>query len=99
MFQTNFDSGERVPKSTLIKTNVNISPEFILEIKTISAETDENMLRPKQISCMSKFCPCGKDKKEKPLKSWKKSKQGIKIESTAQSQPQIVCNTYLIKGA
>lgn len=55
----------------MIKTNVNISPEFILEIKTISAETDENMLRSKQISGMSKFCPYGKREKKKKLEKLK----------------------------
>lgn len=43
----NINYWERVPNSALIKINVNISPEFILDIKTTSAETDENHLSAK----------------------------------------------------
>lgn len=69
----NINYWERVPNSTLIKINVNISPEFILDIKTTSAETDENHLSAKQIACMSKFYPYAK-----------KAKQAINIVSSAQ---------------
>jgi len=82
MLQKNLNFWERVPKSALIKINVNISPELILEINTTSAEADENMLSSKHISCMSKICPYGK---RKTKKTENKSKQAIKIESTAQS--------------
>lgn len=64
MLQMNINYRERVPNSTLIKINVNVSPEFILEVKTTSAETDENMLSAKQTSCMTKFHAYAKKKKK-----------------------------------
>lgn len=48
-------------QSMLIKINIDISSEFILEMKTISAETDKNTLRPNQISGIGKFFPYSKE--------------------------------------
>lgn len=72
-----FSSGGCLPKSMLIKINIDISSEFILEIQTISAKTDKNTLRPNQISGIGKFCPYSKEQKPRFRKAEDQGKQGM----------------------
>lgn len=72
-----FSSGGCLPKSMLIKINIDISSEFILEIQTISAKTDKNTLRPNQISGIGKFCPYSKEQKPRFRKAENQGKQGM----------------------
>lgn len=87
-----FSSGGCLPKSMLIKINIDISSEFILEIQTISAKTDKNTLRPNQISGTGKFCPYSKEQKPRFRKAENQGKQGMGKEL------HTLCNTCLIKG-